>query len=106
MNKKILVIALVLLVLFAVGVIYAQVCVISTVQITGFETKVVTFTNNSEKAETVRVEVKWKNPEGSREWAQPVPGGTNQKQGNRTIFVPGKVSWTAPGTIYSIKECF
>jgi hypothetical protein len=103
MNKKILGIALVLLVIFAVGAIYAQVCVISTVQITGFETKVVTFTNNSEKAEKVRVEVKWKNPEGSREWEQPVPGGTKTKSGK---FTPGTVTWTAPGTIYSIKECF
>jgi len=109
MKKKKLGIVLVLLVLFAVGVIYAQqVCVISTVQITGFGTKTVTFTNNSTNPETVRVRVEWTNPDGFREWGQPVRAGTNRTDayGRVTGFTPGVETWTAPGTITGIRECF
>jgi P pilus assembly chaperone PapD len=95
-------IAILLLTFIAVGTAVAQVCVISSVVITGFETKTVTFTNNSEKAETVRVEVKWRNPDGSREWAQPVPAGSTRNK----KFTAGTVTYNTPGTIYSIKECF
>ena len=101
MNKKTLGIVLVLLFVLAVGVVVAQVCVISTVQITGFNTKVVTFTNTSTKPETVRVRVEWTNPNGYKEWAQPVPAGTTR---GRT-FTPGVITWDAPGTIIGINEC-
>ena len=109
--KKIFCIVLILLFVLAVGAVVAQVCVISTVQITGWNTKTVTFTNTSTKEEKVKVRVEWTDPVGWREWQQTVPGGRNvtstsgTPRRTTTTFIPGTVTWTAPGTITGINEC-
>jgi len=103
MNKKMFVIALVLLVLFAVGVIYAQVCVIASVTVTGHGTNTATFTNNSTTDQYVRVEVRWDG--GGTKFGINVPAGSRTGSGNNARFVPGTNFRTFPGIINYINEC-
>ena len=106
MQKRTLVFALVLFALFSVGAIYAQVCVISSVQITGYGSSTVTFTNNSTESQFVRVEVKWDNNNYTREFGRTVPAGKYVGTGRNQTFVPGTLTESIPGIISSIRECF
>ena len=106
MNKKMLIIALALLTVFTVGAIFAQVCVISAVRITGYGTTTVTFTNDSTQPQFVRIEVKWDDNQYTREFGRTVPAGRNIGTGRNQKFEPGVLTESIPGIISSIKECF
>ena len=108
--KKKVIIFLIVLCVFATGAIFAQVCVISTVRITGWGTNTALFENHSTEPQFVMVEVKWDNNLYSRQFGITVPAGRNVPTSNArnatTRFEPGRDTWTAPGIISSIKECF
>jgi len=107
MKKKAIVIATALLVLFAVGVVFAQVCVISTVTVGGYGTKTLTFKNNSTEPQFVRIEVKWDDNKYSREFGKTVRAGFWINEGKKTAkFYPGEDTEKVDGIISSIKECF
>jgi len=108
MNKRKLFVAIVILAIFSVGVIYAQVCYIGPVTVTGVFTNTVTFTNNSDKAELVRVEVVFTNSdgiEGKTQFGVNVPPRSNTGTANRPNWVAGVETRTMPGMIISINEC-
>ena len=108
MKKRKLFIAIVILTVFSIGVIYAQVCYIGPVTVTGVFTNTVTFTNNSDKAEFVRVEVVFTNSdglEGRTQFGVNVPARRNTGTANRPNWEAGIVTRTMPGMIISINEC-
>ena len=98
-------IALVFLVVFAVGVIYAQVCVIKDVRITGWGTRTAVFENHSTEAQNVRVEIFWDDGKYSRDFGLKIDAGKYEVQGRNRVFVPGRDTWDAPGIISNIREC-
>jgi hypothetical protein len=103
MSKKTFVIALVFLTVLTVGVIYAQVCVISSVIVSGYYTNTVTFTNNSTTEQFVKVEVRWDG--GGTIFGITVPAGYNTGSGRNARFVPGTATRQVAGTINFINEC-
>jgi len=107
MNRKIFGIVLAMLVFLTIaGTVFAQVCVIRDVRITGWGTRTVVFENDSTTPQPVRVEVSWDEGKFSREFGMTIPAATFEGRGNNRRLVPGRDYWTAPGIISNIRECF
>ncbi|GHT89568.1 hypothetical protein FACS1894137_18950 [Spirochaetia bacterium] len=104
MKKKRLLLSLV--VLFAISAtVFAQVCIVRSVTVSGYGTNTVTFINNGFNATYVKVEVKWDNEKYSRIFGRDVPAGHNEGTGKNLRFIPGKLEEPVGGLISSINEC-